>query len=247
MAAEKFRVELHDARGVVIGDHNVVHNYFLSETYRPLSEHFLSFDDLIAERTEDFVGRAFLDAQLAVFLENHDRGYFVLVGEPGHGRFRRCGGDGRFEGLRVPAQPDQRRADQPEQAENEPQQVVRLRQDERAQMDGQARQQQPAEAPGRPALLPVQAGQAARGQPDQGKAIAQQQKEAQLFELYIYRNTFHPLSVVLRRTKSDLVLNDADSPFSLEVVVPVFSVRAKAHSSSSTTTSTGSIFISVDL
>ena len=82
----KYHVEIRDACGVVIGDNNVVYQYFLDERYRPLAEHLIAFDDLIAERTADFVGRAFLDARLAAFMEQHDRGYFVLVGEPGIGK-----------------------------------------------------------------------------------------------------------------------------------------------------------------
>lgn len=82
----KYHVEIRDARGVVIGDNNVVYQYFLDERYRPLAEHLITFADLIAERTADFVGRAFLDARLAAFMEQHDRGYFVLVGEPGIGK-----------------------------------------------------------------------------------------------------------------------------------------------------------------
>jgi len=82
----KYHIEIRDARGVVIGDNNVVYQYFLDERYRPLAEHLITFDDLITERTADFVGRAFLDARLATFMEQHDRGYFVLVGEPGIGK-----------------------------------------------------------------------------------------------------------------------------------------------------------------
>ena len=82
----KYDVEIRDARGVVIGDNNVVYQYFLDERYRPLAEHLITFDDLIAERTTDFVGRAFLDTRLAAFMAQHDRGYFVLVGEPGIGK-----------------------------------------------------------------------------------------------------------------------------------------------------------------
>ena len=82
----KYHVEIRDACGVVIGDNNVVYQYFLDERYRPLAEHLITFDDLIAERTTDFVGRVFLDARLATFMEQHDRGYFVLVGEPGIGK-----------------------------------------------------------------------------------------------------------------------------------------------------------------
>ena len=85
-SGSKYHVEIRDARGMVIGDSNVVYQYFLSDRYRPLAEHFISFDDLIAERTSEFVGRAFVDARLAAFMEQHDRGYFVLVGEPGIGK-----------------------------------------------------------------------------------------------------------------------------------------------------------------
>lgn len=84
--ASKYRVEIRDARGAVIGDNNVVYQYFLDERYRPLAEHLIAFDELISERIADFVGRVFLDARLAAFMEQHDRGYFVLVGEPGIGK-----------------------------------------------------------------------------------------------------------------------------------------------------------------
>ena len=40
----KYNVVIHDGRGVVIGDDNVVYQYFLDERYRPLAEHLISFD-----------------------------------------------------------------------------------------------------------------------------------------------------------------------------------------------------------
>jgi len=52
----------------------------------PLADHLIAFDDLIAHSAADFVGRAFLDARLTAFLEQYDRGYFVVVGEPGIGK-----------------------------------------------------------------------------------------------------------------------------------------------------------------
>lgn len=84
--APNYHVVIRDSRGVVIGDNNVVYQYFLNERYRPLAEHLIAFDDLITERTANFVGREFLDARLDAFLETHDRGYFVLEGEPGIGK-----------------------------------------------------------------------------------------------------------------------------------------------------------------
>lgn len=83
---DKYYINLHDARGVAIGPHSAIYQIFLEERYRSLAEHLITFDDLITERTADFVGRAFLDARLATFMEQHDRGYFMLVGEPGIGK-----------------------------------------------------------------------------------------------------------------------------------------------------------------
>lgn len=84
--APKYHVVIRDSRGVVIGDDNVIYQYFLDERYRPLAEHLIAFDDLLAERTREFVGRQFVDDWLATFLATHDRGYFVLVGAPGIGK-----------------------------------------------------------------------------------------------------------------------------------------------------------------
>ncbi len=77
---------IRDSRGVAIGDSSVIYQYFLDERYRPLAEHLIAFDDLLARRTRDFVGRQFVDDWLLQFLETHDRGYFVLVGVPGVGK-----------------------------------------------------------------------------------------------------------------------------------------------------------------
>lgn len=82
----KYQVVIRDSRGVVVGDDNVVYQYFLDERYRPLTEHLIAFDDLLAERTREFVGRQFVDDWLASFMAAHDRGYFVLVGVPGIGK-----------------------------------------------------------------------------------------------------------------------------------------------------------------
>lgn len=86
MPTEKYHVDLKDARGVSIGDNNVLYQYFLPEKYRPLSEHFISFDGLIAERVKDFMGRGFVFRKLDAFFDQHNQGYFVLEGEPGIGK-----------------------------------------------------------------------------------------------------------------------------------------------------------------
>lgn len=85
-ASEQRQIIIRDAQGVVIGDHNVVYQYFLDTRYRPLAEHFISFDALIEERTERYLGREFVDDALTRFMARHDRGYFILAGEPGIGK-----------------------------------------------------------------------------------------------------------------------------------------------------------------
>ncbi|MBN2393804.1 MAG: NACHT domain-containing protein [Anaerolineae bacterium] len=70
----------------IVGDGNAIYKYILDARYRPLAEHLIPFGDLILERTRTFVGRQFLDDRLAMFLATHDRGYFVLAGEPGIGK-----------------------------------------------------------------------------------------------------------------------------------------------------------------
>ncbi|HNS03126.1 MAG TPA: hypothetical protein PKM78_12185 [Anaerolineae bacterium] len=85
LAGTKYHVELHDARGVVIGDSNVVYQYFL-ERDASLADKLITFSTLIEERSRRFVGRAFVVDRIDRFLSEQDRGYLVIVGEPGIGK-----------------------------------------------------------------------------------------------------------------------------------------------------------------
>ncbi len=44
------------------------------------------YSNLVEEKTRDFVGREFIFAELETFLKTNDRGYFVVIGEPGIGK-----------------------------------------------------------------------------------------------------------------------------------------------------------------
>jgi len=51
-----------------------------------VSRHIISFDTLIADKTEGFVGRQFVFDALDAFLAKEQCGYFVIRGEPGIGK-----------------------------------------------------------------------------------------------------------------------------------------------------------------
>lgn len=83
----KYQVETKDARGVVIGDDNRIYQYIVThDRYRFLAERLYTFTTLIEEKTRGFVGRQFVFEALDDFLAKHDRGYFVVQGEPGIGK-----------------------------------------------------------------------------------------------------------------------------------------------------------------
>jgi pimeloyl-ACP methyl ester carboxylesterase len=46
----------------------------------------VSFDTLVANHVQGFIGRDFVFEKVKTFLETHDRGYFALEGEPGIGK-----------------------------------------------------------------------------------------------------------------------------------------------------------------
>ena len=83
----KYHVEVRDARGLVVGDDNVIYQYFMSDDrYHTLAGKLYTFTALIEEKTRGFVGRQFVLDALDAFLRAHDRGYFVVQGEPGIGK-----------------------------------------------------------------------------------------------------------------------------------------------------------------
>lgn len=54
--------------------------------HSPEAEADSPFHSLVEEKTRDLVGRKFILAKLDAFLDAHDRGYFVITGEPGIGK-----------------------------------------------------------------------------------------------------------------------------------------------------------------
>lgn len=83
----KFETEIHDARGVIIGEGNTVYQYFLSdEQFHPLISKLYSFTTLINEKTKGFVGRQFVFDMLNQFVAENESGYFIIKGEPGIGK-----------------------------------------------------------------------------------------------------------------------------------------------------------------
>jgi hypothetical protein len=48
--------------------------------------HPSEFQQIITEKSENFVGREFVFAAINEFLHKYDRGYFTLIGAPGSGK-----------------------------------------------------------------------------------------------------------------------------------------------------------------
>jgi hypothetical protein len=86
LAGTKYHVEMHDARGVVIGDNNKIYQYFLNAGYAPLAHKLITFTTLIEEKTQSFVGRRFVFDALGQFLAGSPSGYFIVKGEAGIGK-----------------------------------------------------------------------------------------------------------------------------------------------------------------
>jgi len=60
--------------------------YETADVSAAIGRHIISFDALIAERTEGFVGRQFVFETLDAFLADQPSGYFVVRGDPGIGK-----------------------------------------------------------------------------------------------------------------------------------------------------------------
>lgn len=86
MTEQKYHIEIHDARGLAIGDNNQIYQYFLSDRYAPLAHKLITFATLIEEKTQDFVGRRFVFDALDQFLAKAPSGYFIIKGEAGIGK-----------------------------------------------------------------------------------------------------------------------------------------------------------------
>jgi WD40 repeat protein len=72
---------------IVIGDHNVVTQIFLSGDYASLSDLYIPPDPVFKRvRLKDFIGREWLTADLDRFLSKHKCGVWLLEGEAGVGK-----------------------------------------------------------------------------------------------------------------------------------------------------------------
>ena len=86
-SSSKYHLEVRDARGMVVGDQNIIYQTFVTDDrYRPLTEKLYTFTTLIEEKTQNFIGRQFVFNSLDKFLSEKDRGYFIVRGEPGIGK-----------------------------------------------------------------------------------------------------------------------------------------------------------------
>lgn len=83
----KYHVEIRDSYGIVIGDGNIINQFFLNEYYRPLAEHyFISFENFVVEKTKDFAGREWILEAVGKFISRHSCGYFRIVADAGLGK-----------------------------------------------------------------------------------------------------------------------------------------------------------------
>jgi len=80
------RVDMHGGAGTVIGEHNVIYQYFQAPQNRSIATKAIRFLALIERKTENFVGRQFVFEVLDDFLGRSSSGYFVITGEPGIGK-----------------------------------------------------------------------------------------------------------------------------------------------------------------
>ncbi len=90
VAATKYQVTIQRAQGLVLGDNATVSNVFqtyFDHDYATLQEYYLPPDGVFDRvRLDDFVGRTWVERQLDHFLDTHDRGAWLLVGEAGIGK-----------------------------------------------------------------------------------------------------------------------------------------------------------------
>lgn len=87
ISTPKYYVESRDSHGIVIGEGNIINQVFLNEPYHHLAEHyFISFEDLVANSTEDFVGREWVFEAVDNFFAHNPCGYFRIVAEAGLGK-----------------------------------------------------------------------------------------------------------------------------------------------------------------
>ena len=84
--AEKWNVNNSDSQGIIIGAHNTIYQYFQVPAHIQVASRHTSFVSLIADKTENFVGRDFVFTAIDEFIDANNSGYFLIEGEPGIGK-----------------------------------------------------------------------------------------------------------------------------------------------------------------
>lgn len=85
-SSSKYDTHVQDSQGSVIGEHNIIYQYFQLPAHARLARKHISYASLIVDKTADFIGRQFVFDTLDDFLRNNKSGYFIIQGEPGIGK-----------------------------------------------------------------------------------------------------------------------------------------------------------------
>jgi Domain of unknown function (DUF4062)/NACHT domain len=70
----------------IASENSVINQFFDAPGKARLGAHYISFDALIADKTEGFVGRSFVFDAIDAYTKQEESGYFLLQGEPGIGK-----------------------------------------------------------------------------------------------------------------------------------------------------------------
>jgi hypothetical protein len=84
--AGKWNIRNSDSQGIVNGEHNTIYQYFQVPAHAQIANRHISFVSLIADKTENFVGREFVFNAIDDFMRANRSGYFLIEGEPGIGK-----------------------------------------------------------------------------------------------------------------------------------------------------------------
>ena len=82
----KYGADLSNSQGVVVGEHNKIYQYFQTPENTGIASKHIGFQPLIADKTNNFVGREFVFEALDMFLQENASGYYLILGEPGIGK-----------------------------------------------------------------------------------------------------------------------------------------------------------------
>jgi len=84
--AGKRNIDISNAQGPIVGEHNTIYQYFQPPEHSRVADRHISFVSLIADKTENFVGRDFVFKAINDFISTNKSGYFLIEGEPGIGK-----------------------------------------------------------------------------------------------------------------------------------------------------------------